>query len=210
MVASSNVKTPRQMLQRVLHWIKTRWSTTPTPDPEGLKFEFYSTAMNHYVVGRWATLAGVMPAYGNEFHLAVEMYLKGALVEKGFAPDHLRRFGHNLKRLWKAFKKHYDDGTLAQFDQLIQQLDRFEKIRYPDQIRKGLTMGISIGAGEQNKVWTAKPLPHYEVNLAEMDRLVRAIVEKASVNPRALMHRLLRQEVKDTLSRHNPEAGFWA
>jgi hypothetical protein len=58
--------------------------------------------MNHYVVGRWATLAGLMPAYGNQFHLAVEMYLKGALVEKGFAPDQLRRFGHNLKRLWKA------------------------------------------------------------------------------------------------------------
>lgn len=36
-----------------------------------------------------------------------------------------------------------------------------------------------------------KPLPHYEVNLAEMNRLVRAVVEKTSVNPRALMHRLL-------------------
>ena len=204
------MKTPRQILQGVLHWIKTRWHTTSPPDLEGLKFEFYSTGMNHYVAARWATLAGLMPAYGNQFHLAVEMYLKGALVEKGFAPDRLRHFGHNLKRLWKAFKRHYDDGTLAQFDQLVQELDRFEKIRYPDQIGKGMTMGISIGAGEQTKVWTAKPLPHYEVNLAAIDGLVRAIVQRTSVNPTALMHRLLRPEAKDALSRHNPEAGFWA
>lgn len=197
------------MLQEMLHWIKTPWPRTQTPNREGLKFDFYSTGMNHYVGARWATLAGLMPAYGNQFHLAVEMYLKGALVEKGFAPDRLRRFGHNLKRLWKAFKKHYDDGTLAQFDHLIQQLDRFEKIRYPDQIGKPMTMGISIGAGEQNKVRSAKPLPHYEVNLAEIDRLVRTIVERTSIGPRALMQRLVRQEAKDALSRHNPEAGFW-
>jgi hypothetical protein len=204
------VKTPRQILQGVLHWIKTWRHTTPPPDPERLKFEFYSTGMNHYVGARWATFAGLMPAYGNQFHLAVEMFLKGALVEKGLAPEDLRRFRHNLKRLWKAFKKHYDNGTLAQFDQLIQKLDRFEKIRYPDQIVKGLTMGISIGAGEQNTVRTLTPLPHYEVNLAAIDGLVRAIVQRTSVNPKALMLRLLRPETKDALSRHNPEAGFWA
>jgi hypothetical protein len=85
----------------------------------------------------------------------------------------------------------------------------FEKIRYPDKIGKGMTMGISIGAGEQNKVWTAKPLPHYEVNLAAIDQMVRAIVQRTTVNPSALMHRLLRQEARDTVWRDNPEAGFW-
>jgi hypothetical protein len=197
------------MLQGALHWIKTRRSTTPARDPEWLTFEFYSTGMNHYVAGRWATLAGLMPVYGNQFHLAVEMFLKGALVGKGVAPDDLRRFGHKVKRLWKAYKRYYDDGTLAQFDQLIQRLDKFEKIRYPDQIVKGLTMGISIGADEQTTVRTPTPLPHYEVNLATIDGLVRAIVERASVNPTALMHRLLRPDAKAALSQFNPEAGFW-
>jgi hypothetical protein len=92
---------------------------------------------------------------------------------------------------------------------LIRRLDKFEKTRYPDQSGKGMTMGISIEAGEQTTVQTPKPVPHYEVNPAAIDGLVRAIVQKTTVNPKALKHRLLRQEVKDTLSRHNPEAGFW-
>jgi hypothetical protein len=208
MVASRTVKIPRQTLQGVSRWIKNRRRGAPPPDPEALKFEFFSSGTNYYVAARWAALAGLMPVYGNLFHHAVEMYLKGALIEKGFTVAQLTRLGHNLRRLWKQFKKHYEDGTLPHFDKLVRGLDMFETIRYPDKI-KGMTMGISIGAGEQTKVWTKKPLPHYEVNLAGMDQLVRAIVEKTGVNPHALMHRLLNQQARGTLLQDNPEGGFW-
>ncbi len=49
MAASPDVKTPRQVLQGVLLWIKERWHSAPPPDPEALKFEFYSSGTNHAV-----------------------------------------------------------------------------------------------------------------------------------------------------------------
>ncbi len=191
----------------MLLWIQKRWHGAHPPNPEDLTFDFFRYGTHHYVSARWSTLAGLMFVYGNQFHHAVEMYLKGALLEKGFTLARLTRFRHNLRRLWKLFKKHYDDGTLSQFDKLIRQLDKFEEIRYPGKIR-AMTLGISIGAGERTKVKTKKPLPHYEVNLAEMDQLVRVIVEKMNVNPRALMPSL-RQEARNTLRQDNPETGFW-
>src|SRR5262245_52228023 len=45
------------------------------------RFWFYQLASQYYVVGRFAARAGLNPSCGNLLHHAVEMFLKGALVD---------------------------------------------------------------------------------------------------------------------------------
>ena len=59
------------------------------------------------------------------------MFLKSALAKKGHTADELYRWGHSLKKLWKAFKADYPDPALARHDTTVSSLDKFEDIRYP-------------------------------------------------------------------------------
>ena len=45
--------------------------------------EFFATAGQYYVVGRFAAFAGLIPITGNLLHHAVEMFLKGGLSKNG-------------------------------------------------------------------------------------------------------------------------------
>ena len=154
---------------------------------------------------------GLLPVYGNQHHHAVEMFLKAALTRQGVSLEELEKMGHNLSRLWAEFKKFAADSSLAQYDALIAELDKFEDIRYPDAILKtGMTGGTSIVPGDRAEMWSDQPLPpHYEVNLGEIDGLVAKIVDVIGVNREVLMNKLVKKGAKDVLLEHNPHAAFW-
>ena len=44
--------------------------------------EFFRTAGQYYVAGRYAAFAGFIPVTGNLLHHAIELFLKGGLSKK--------------------------------------------------------------------------------------------------------------------------------
>ena len=71
--------------------------------------QYITIAIQYYVAGRSACFAGFMPVGGNLFHHAVEMLLKHFLLKCYSATQLKDRFGHNLKKLWGAFKQVAND-----------------------------------------------------------------------------------------------------
>ena len=106
---------------------------------------FISAGMHYYVAGRYAVFAGLNPTAANLLHHAVEMGLKGALAKKGISSKRLKKLGHDLPKTWRKFTAVYGiDGS--SFDRVIAGLQKFEEIRYPDEIlKKGLSSLIGRG-----------------------------------------------------------------
>ena len=86
--------------------------------------EYLNLAIQYYIAGRSASFAYSIPVAGNIFHHAVEMLLKYFLISNNScsASKLKNDFGHNLKKLWDAFKKVMNDRTLDKFDGLISDL----------------------------------------------------------------------------------------
>jgi hypothetical protein len=104
---------------------------------------FISASMHYYVAGRYAVYAGLNPTAANLLHHAIEMALKGALAKKGVELKALKRLSHDLPKIWREFTTQYgiDSST---FDGVIAELQKFETIRYPDEIvKQGLASLIS-------------------------------------------------------------------
>ena len=147
---------------------------------------FFDCGTQYYVAGRYAVFAHLTPVAANLLHHAIEMYLKGCLCTK-FTKEQLKNdFGHNLKKLWKEFKKEVSDTALSEFDRAISRLHKFEAIRYPDKIvGSGARMNIGYKKSTPVPSGTGRTQPQYETYVDEIDRLVKAIFQKASRNPLA-------------------------
>ena len=106
---------------------------------------FISAGMHYYVAGRYAVFAGLNPTAANLLHHAVEMALKGALAKKGMDLKALKGLSHDLPRIWREFTAQYGiDGST--FDGVIAELQKFETVRYPDEIiKQGPTSSIGRG-----------------------------------------------------------------
>ena len=53
---------------------------------------------------------------GNLFHHVVEMLLKADLAKSGASLEELQRMGHNLRRLWRAYKRDHLNAALSRHD----------------------------------------------------------------------------------------------
>jgi len=114
---------------------------TPTTDIDG---HYFNLATQYYVTARWATFTVAGTVAGNLFHHAIELYLKGDLSRSVSQRD-LRKYGHNLKRLWKDYTQKHSASALSGFDSCIKDLHKFETIRYPDAIaEKGMVFAIPV------------------------------------------------------------------
>jgi hypothetical protein len=142
---------------------------------------------------------------GNLFHHAIEMYLKGDLAREE-PPEDVRRYGHDLKRLWKAYKKKHSAKSLFAFDQTIKDVHKFEDIRYPDGIsKKGMFYNLPLSRPPvrfTNFSAGGKTPPTYFVALDEVDALIQALFENASVNP-TFHFSSLTEEGRAALHRYN-------
>jgi hypothetical protein len=106
---------------------------TPALDTEWVRLDFYRYGFQYYVAGRFAVIAQLLPVAANLLHHAIEMLLKGELVH--LEEKQRRDMGHDLTKLWPAYKKRMAaENTLVSFDAIIETLNKFEEIRYPDKV----------------------------------------------------------------------------
>jgi len=160
-------------------------------DWRGLQQLYFDVALQYHVSARFAAISGLLPVSGNLFHHALEMYLKGYFC-KDLNEAQLRNLGHNLRKLWRRFKAEVADSSFNQFDNAIAQLDRFERIRYPEEIeRLGLRASIGFKKGDVAVNTTSKSQePTYELTIDDLDALAKVIMEKSRTNPKFFTSRL--------------------
>jgi hypothetical protein len=101
---------------------------------EDIIHEFFRYGCQYYVAGRYGVFAGLIPVAANLHHHAIEMLLKGALSKKMTLEELKNKLGHKLEKTWDEFKAVANDSSLARFDQVIAELNKFEEIRYPDKL----------------------------------------------------------------------------
>jgi len=155
----------------------------PTP---GIDNHYFRLATQYYAAARGGVFAGCGTVAGNLFHHAVELYLKGDL-STGLSRVQLTKYGHNLRKLWSAYKRKHSSSPLSSFDATINALHKFEAIRYPNAIAaKGMFYGLPITRPDPPlafKVTSGSTPPTYLLVVNEVDELIRGLLVASSVNP---------------------------
>jgi hypothetical protein len=153
---------------------------------EDTRMEFFRSATQYYIAGRFSAIAQLFPFCGNLLHHAVEMYLKGALSAH-LTLDELRTFSHDLNEVWTKFKTVFPDPHYAQFDAAVSTLHRFERLRYPDTVlREGMQGQFALLRAHfvVHPQTNGRPMPPtYNLVLEDVDHLVKVIFDTAKVNP---------------------------
>ena len=150
----------------------------------------------------------------NLYHHAIEMFLKGRLINS-FSSQELRQrpFGHDLATLWAAFKSDLARAELSQFDATIVSVDQFEALRYPDDL---LNNGAQIKMDwnpwnppdDLPAVMTPSFEPRYGLVVTDIDRLVAKIFEVCSRNQKFFAGGL-NQYAREAITFDNPACDGW-
>jgi hypothetical protein len=175
---------------------------TDTPEDKA----FFDLGMQYYVAARSAAIAGLLPVSGILYHDALERFLKAGL-SRTVSMDELKgkKYGHNLTKIWNAFKAKFPSAELAQFDVTIRNLDRWEGIRYPEKVlQQGARMSMEwVDNNFQDSIPSEVPI--YKLNGADIDRLVIALCEVSSVSPFFYTNRLQgNPHARESLTRYHP------
>ena len=187
----------------------------PKPVTRGQDYDswFVRSGYEYYASARFTTHAQSSYVCGNLFHHAVEMLLKAGLAKSGKSLQELERMRHNLKRLWRAYKRNHPDVPLSRHDRTINRLDKFEDIRYPNP-DVGST-GVSITwSGEPGAVTASgemKSPKQYRLAVSDIDDLIADIVRTSSWNPGAIVG--TNDAALEAIRRNNKHAQFltgWA
>jgi hypothetical protein len=158
-------------------------------DREDAQIYFYRIGVEYYVVGRFSYFCHYLLMTGVLFHHAIEMFLKGKLLDNFSAQQLKDQFGHNLHRLWNEFKRECKDPSLRQYEGTIQRLNRWEDLRYPPKkggSSGGISMSLDMRKGDKSGVTYPKMKEEskYKVNLEEMDELVKKLFSVIQLNPK--------------------------
>ena len=140
------------------------------------------------------------------------MFLKGKLSKTIPLQDlkDRKKFAHHLPRLWHAFKDLFPAEDLTEFDTMIDGLEKFETIRYPDEI---LARGafISLGFGRGKPATDATPgrtVPAYQMGVGDVDALFARLFRLCRLNPKAYFTSLSAWGGK-VLTEQNAESKDW-
>ena len=165
---------------------------------------FISAGMHYYVAGRYAVFAGLNPTAANLLHHAVEMALKGALAKKGMDLKALKGLSHDLPRIWREFTAQYGiDGST--FDGVIAELQKFESVRYPDEIVK---QGLKSEIGRGKPTGLPSGDTTHALWLGEIDALMDKVFTVGSISHKAFVSCLPMPEARDYLIKEN-EVAAW-
>ena len=150
-------------------------------DDDGyLRSRYFEAGVGYYLTGRFAWLAGAVPVAGNLFHHAVEMFLKGHLAATT-TEEERKGLSHNLPRTWVQYKRTVLDATLDQFDGIIEAVDHFENLRYPEKVENYIVQFASTGPF----IYPTGPAvgmstPTFTVVVNEIDALVAELLRHAN------------------------------
>jgi hypothetical protein len=169
--------------------------------------EFFNYGCQYYVAGRYGVFARLMPVAANLQHHGIEMLLKGALANTMTLPQMKARLGHRLEDAWTAFKAAAPDpAALSRFDDVVSELNKFEEIRYPDELlAHGALMNFEvIRAGAATGPASGAPVPQYKLCLEDLDELVAEIFKIAGRNPDAFLRtEMMKGDAETYLKRAN-------
>jgi hypothetical protein len=189
------------------------------PDPidanNRLGREFINYGFQYYVAGRCAVATSLNPVAANLIHHAVEMFLKAGLC--AHTNERQRRdLGHDLTRLMDEFKLHFDpEGNLAQFDDRLRELQKYEDIRYPEGTMRSGAIGLYLQFGgapmprEPVMLSGRSDLEEYRLVMSEIDALVKAVCEAAKFRNLKSLTMMYREPGKSYLREQNAEASLF-
>jgi hypothetical protein len=143
---------------------------------------FVQHGCQYYVSARFAMHAQCVPINGILFHHAIEMLLKGALLEKRTLSD-VEQMRHWLKRIWRAFKEDFPAPQLKHHDGTISSLAKFHDLRYWEVESAGMTSQWERPAHHVIVYGGMKTPKQYVVVVSDIDDLVADIFKAASWNP---------------------------
>jgi hypothetical protein len=142
----------------------------PSSDQIAAQYQFAELAGQYYAAGRFAALTHCIPVAGNLLHHAVEMFVKCALTRTHSLAE-LKTFGHKLPALWVRFKEIHTALNCAHLDDAIAELDRFERLRYPDSVvREGMQVVMSVSRAHFARL-PKGPQPPYHLVLEDVDEV---------------------------------------
>jgi hypothetical protein len=134
------------------------------------------------------------------FHHAIERYLKGGL-SMTLSLEEIEKPRHNLNKIWATFKSYKKVDLLSEFDKVVEQLNKFEKLRYPDLfLKEDITM--IKGSGVVSMDEESRPMPAYTLVLDDIDRLVQELFAVCGVDLKAHTQ-FLREEARRYLNLNN-------
>ena len=144
----------------------------------------FRLALQYLGTGRFAVASWFTPVAGNLLHHAIEMLLKGCLVRKvGFDGLPKGRNGHDLKNLWNLLTMEFGDQRLAAHTATIDELQRFEHIRYPENlILGGGSFSVGFDAVGKNVQLSGPRVPEYALFVESIDELVALLFDVAQIN----------------------------
>lgn len=169
---------------------------------------FVSCGCEYYATARFAIHAQRSWVCGNLFHHAVENLLKAGLSKNGKSLPELKRMGHRLKKLWRAYKADHPKVDLERHNKTINRLDKFEDIRYPNPALHsiGVSMEWSGEPGEIKTYGGLRTPNKYAVVVRDIDDLVADLLKTSSWNPGVVMG--LNQAALEAVKRENEHAEF--
>jgi hypothetical protein len=187
----------------------TRGGAMSTPSPDAY-YHLFDVGMQYYVVGRAAALGRQARVAGNLLHHAVEMLLKGELSKLLSLEQIKKQYGHFLVKTWNEFKARHPGEDLSGFDQLVADLDRFEKIRYPDELlAHGAAIAIGWGTRSSGPMQlVGSKVPEYCLYVNEVDALIARLFKICHINPLAYWG-VLPSEAVRFLQFENSEYDGW-
>jgi len=169
---------------------------------------FVRRGYEYYANARFAMHAQSSYVAGNLFHHAVEMLLKAGLAKNGKSLGELERMRHNLKRLWRAYKRDHANAPLSRHDRTINRLDKLEDIRYPNAALAStrVSMQWSGETGGVEASGAMKSPKQYVVVVSDIDDLVADILRTSSWDPGRIVGTI--DAALEAIRRHNTHAEF--
>jgi len=145
---------------------------------------FFVLGCQYYAIARFSAENLFMPVCATLFHHAIEMILKGYLVQNHSLSE-LKKIGHYLPKLWKLFKSTRKNNLELQLDTTISRLDQVEILRYPDSmVNDGFVLNIRQGSPTAARdIPGAENTPQYFVNVSDLDAIVLSIFSAREINP---------------------------
>jgi len=153
-------------------------------NPDDYQMRAFEYGLQYLVAGRFSVASGFSQTSANLLHHAIELLLKGCLVEHvGLKNLPRGRDGHNLNALWSKFREHFSDESLERFTPVINDLDKFEHIRYPENlVAGGGLFGVGFPSGARHKQLTGEKSPEYQISVEDVDELVQTLFKLSNIN----------------------------